>query len=739
MIFDQFPYTNFHEMNDDWILKTLRQMSEQLDAFVAANSLTYADPIMYDPDTTYAANTVVIYATTAYVSKKAAPAGVLPTNTDYWLSIFPFGDLINAGIAAGVEDMTTLINTAIAGIPAMVNTWMESHPEVTTTVQTGSVTFQKLYSALQGVILNNYASDGDPKYISEFTQGAIGEWSGEVESASACRTNFIKFPTGIIRIRAASGYRITVFKYKYQTSWTGSTIVLSDVETDFGAFAAEEDFLYRIVIKKTTLANFTPQDLPENPVTYYAHVPIYAEGHTVTSDLVKEIQYARSALTAGIMQPSGTVTSSSAVGYPATPFPVDPGDVMTVKTFYINNSGYLVGIDGTFRACAFFTNDPATYVSRGFTTSRSSVRIPSDIHYAQPSISAIMTGTYTIAVIYLTKANGMTKRYMVQNGYKNPVQFIGNVPASTRVLVGNVLSVDDYIMTATIKFTDPFTGFTIGAATNAGSSIQRPYLKITPTTIEMKSGTDSSWDLSVAHGLTIQNDLQVILIQKNSSLTARVILQSNGQRYESPTTWRFGSVYQRFAFYTYQAINAAVSISVPNLNKDVWVCGDSWAANFDTRWYGQALNLGIVNFLKSGHAGEGSKDGLEHLKTLLEMKTPKMILWLYGMNDADPDDASPNTDWLAAFNDLKTICEDRYIDLILATIPTTPTMNNNAKNAIVKASGYRYVDQESAMGADTSGNWYAGYQSDDGNHTTVAGARALLAQFLADAPEIALS
>lgn len=170
----------------------------------------------------------------------------------------------------------------------------------------------------------------------------------------------------------------------------------------------------------------------------------------------------------------------------------------------------------------------------------------------------------------------------------------------------------------------------------------------------------------------------------------------------------------------------------------MWVCGDSWVTFYDTRWYGQAIALNLVDFLHSGHSGEGSKDGLIHLKTLLSMYTPKMIVWLYGMNDSDTDNSTPNANWTAALNELKTICENRTIDLVLATIPTTPTINNNAKNAVVVASGYRYVDEVAAMGADSSGNWISGYQSSDGNHTTVAGARALLAQVLADVPEIGI-
>ena len=68
-----------------------------------------------------------------------------------------------------------------------------------------------------------------------------------------------------------------------------------------------------------------------------------------------------------------------------------------------------------------------------------------------------------------------------------------------------------------------------------------------------------------------------------------------------------------------------------------------------------------------------------------------------------------------------------------------PTVNNEQKNAWVRASGYRYIDFAKAVGADENGVWYSGMLSNDNVHPSVTGAKALYTQVLVDLPEVAVS
>lgn len=96
-IFEQFPYTNFHDLNLDWILRAIKSMDKKLDEFVASNVLSYADPIQWDIETQYAKNTVVVdpKTGTAYMSINPVPVGQLLTNKYYWQTIFNYDEIVN--------------------------------------------------------------------------------------------------------------------------------------------------------------------------------------------------------------------------------------------------------------------------------------------------------------------------------------------------------------------------------------------------------------------------------------------------------------------------------------------------------------------------------------------------------------------------------------------------------------------------------------------------------------------
>ena len=182
--------------------------------------------------------------------------------------------------------------------------------------------------------------------------------------------------------------------------------------------------------------------------------------------------------------------------------------------------------------------------------------------------------------------------------------------------------------------------------------------------------------------------------------------------------------------------NAKFSYIMKDIDKPIWLFGDSWLSLYNSRYiYYLIQNNQANNFMINAYAGENSQNGLLALKDLIKIRQPKELIWCYGMNDGDQTHAV-NTNWLNALEDVIEICEDNHIELILATIPSTATINNEEKNKIVRSLGYRYFDQVKAV-TDSSGNWITGYVSTDGNHTSITGAKALYYELLGDVPEIA--
>lgn len=91
------PYTNFHDLNLDWIVKALTDIDRRLANFVSLNTIKYADPIKWDITSQYAQNTLVIDPQdgTAYLSVQPVPQGVQITNADYWTPVFTLQNFID--------------------------------------------------------------------------------------------------------------------------------------------------------------------------------------------------------------------------------------------------------------------------------------------------------------------------------------------------------------------------------------------------------------------------------------------------------------------------------------------------------------------------------------------------------------------------------------------------------------------------------------------------------------------
>lgn len=91
------PYTNFHNMNLDWIIEALNEFNRKLANFVSLNTIKYADPIKWDITSQYAQNTLVLDPQdgTAYLSVQPVPQGVQITNPDYWTPVFTLQNFID--------------------------------------------------------------------------------------------------------------------------------------------------------------------------------------------------------------------------------------------------------------------------------------------------------------------------------------------------------------------------------------------------------------------------------------------------------------------------------------------------------------------------------------------------------------------------------------------------------------------------------------------------------------------
>ena len=88
------PYTNFHDLNLDWIIEVLNEFNTKLTNFVSLATIKYADPIQWDITNQYEANTVVVDSNgNAYLSVQPVPSGVSLDRVEFWTKIGNFDEL----------------------------------------------------------------------------------------------------------------------------------------------------------------------------------------------------------------------------------------------------------------------------------------------------------------------------------------------------------------------------------------------------------------------------------------------------------------------------------------------------------------------------------------------------------------------------------------------------------------------------------------------------------------------
>ena len=100
--FHGYPYTNFHDLNLDWVIELLKKFETELTQFEALNTIKYANPFQWDITRQYAQDTLVIdpETGTTYLSVQPVPQGVQITNTEYWTPVADISHILQQIIDA---------------------------------------------------------------------------------------------------------------------------------------------------------------------------------------------------------------------------------------------------------------------------------------------------------------------------------------------------------------------------------------------------------------------------------------------------------------------------------------------------------------------------------------------------------------------------------------------------------------------------------------------------------------
>ena len=257
------------------------------------------------------------------------------------------------------------------------------------------------------------------------------------------------------------------------------------------------------------------------------------------------------------------------------------------------------------------------------------------------------------------------------------------------------------------------------------------------------------------HGLTITNMLN-ISIHCTKQGKADIILNTVSGTYKAENvTWYACLFFRKYGESSTQTsyiklsnedgayLDATFEFYAHDYDHDVWILGDSYV----TMWPVYTVENGYDNYCLDGFSGRASYEALQSFKMGLRFHIPKKVFWCMGMNNSDNfEEQTINQAWLSAYEELRTICTAYNIELILSTIPTTPKVVNGVrtryhelKNAVIRSSGLRVIDIARAVGALEGRNfvWYGNLLGADETHPTALGSQVIANTVMALLPEIA--
>lgn len=261
------------------------------------------------------------------------------------------------------------------------------------------------------------------------------------------------------------------------------------------------------------------------------------------------------------------------------------------------------------------------------------------------------------------------------------------------------------------------------------------WLEITKDTVSVyQRFADVSCPLCRDHELNIRDFIKLTIDVSYNKATI-TLMTSTGMFQLKEVNWagRNGTVFAEIE--NTEITNVEATWWCNDYSKPVYLFGDSYFTYFPARWTYHLINNGYTNHFMTGYPGMRAQRGAIDAKISFERGKPEMAVWCLGMNDPDVG-GEINASWLEATKEFISLCKNNNIIPILSTIPSVPSRDNTPKTKWVKASGYRYIDFEKAVGADKNTAWYAGMLHEDKVHPDVLGAQALYMQAISDLPEL---
>ena len=526
-----------------------------------------------------------------------------------------------------------------------------------------------------------YSFDANKGYLADTTWSSIN--------------NAFTVPSGVSYIRIL-----------IRVSTSNQTITSADVETQYSRCSID------LKLPQSVYTVLDAVDAVDNKIDDLAEI---------TTKQVSEISSPELIWTdGGYIDGYGNVQTNSSYSYTDL-ISVSPGDVLT----------------GNMRFVTAY-KDTTTAVNSAFASDVSTYTVPTNIVYVRISRSSIYKNrplyrNHTATIIANNRdIFGLNTSRNGTSGDRKTADSLsdGSIEFNTDA---NIRKGKTYSFYGKIT---SFNKVSIGCGT---TSVNASHIEIDTTNVKFINA--SAIINAAAHGLTFSNYIYVI-VDIDENAFPKVTVYTDGGNFQKTYADEWigaSSVINATVDSSTTLTNCVLTYSTADVKKNIWYCGDSYMAVRDSGKLPSKLKYFNVfkNLNSIGYSGAGTENILPGVLKLFDKKLyPKYLVWALGMNNGDTSSAA-NTNWKSAYDMLTELAESGMFELILSTIPNTPTINNNYKNAIVRASGYRYIDFAAAVQtAEGESTWQTGMLSSDNVHPTAEGAKALATRLCIDFPEI---
>lgn len=158
MALNQFPYSDFHEMNLDWIIEKVKELANSFEEFKVLNTITFAG--VWDISKNYPMYAIVSDSNgNAYISNKPVPAGISLNNTEYWMKLYEFVSALGA-LTGRVTTLEGTVSGHTTSINSLTNRMTSAESSITSNSNKIKALIKEDWSARSVLFIGDSYLDG---------------------------------------------------------------------------------------------------------------------------------------------------------------------------------------------------------------------------------------------------------------------------------------------------------------------------------------------------------------------------------------------------------------------------------------------------------------------------------------------------------------------------------------------------------------------------------------------------